>query len=47
MVEYHDPTIRDGCHAISHQLTAEAILKHCQFAEKAGIPVVEVGHGNA
>ena len=46
MVEYHDLTIRDGCHAISHQLTAETIVKHCQFAEKAGIPVVEVGHGN-
>lgn len=46
MVEYHDLTLRDGCHAISHRLTADMIVKHCQFAEAAGIPVVEIGHGN-
>lgn len=46
MVEYHDLTLRDGCHAICHQLSPEMIVKHCQFAEEAGIPVVEVGHGN-
>ena len=46
MVEYHDLTIRDGCHAISHKLTADMIKKHCMFAEKAGIPVMEIGHGN-
>jgi len=46
MVEYHDLTIRDGCHAISHKLTADMIKKHCIFAEKAGIPVMEIGHGN-
>jgi 4-hydroxy 2-oxovalerate aldolase len=46
MVEYHDLTLRDGCHAISHQLTADMIKKHCQFVEKSKIPVMEIGHGN-
>ncbi len=46
MVEYHDLSIRDGCHAISHKLTAETIKKHCEFAEKSRIPVMEIGHGN-
>jgi 4-hydroxy 2-oxovalerate aldolase len=43
---YHDLTLRDGSHAISHQLTEEMIKKHCIFAEDSGIEVVEVGHGN-
>jgi len=46
MVEYHDLTIRDGCHAISHKLTADMIKKHCAFVEKSNIPVMEIGHGN-
>lgn len=46
MVEYHDLTIRDGCHAISHKLTPEMIKKHCEFVEKSKIPVMEIGHGN-
>lgn len=46
MVEYHDLTIRDGCHAISHKLTSDMIKKHCVFAETSGIPVMEIGHGN-
>lgn len=46
MVEYHDLTIRDGCHAISHKLTADMIKRHCIFAENSKIPVMEIGHGN-
>ena len=41
-----DPTLRDGNHAISHQLNADQIAKYCRAAEMAGIPIVEVGHGN-
>jgi 4-hydroxy 2-oxovalerate aldolase len=41
-----DPTLRDGNHAISHQLSADQIKKYCIAAELAGIPIVEVGHGN-
>ena len=43
---YHDLTLRDGSHAIKHQLTEKMIIEHCIFAEKAGIEVVEIGHGN-
>lgn len=43
---FHDLTLRDGSHAIAHQLTAETIEEYCKFAEDAGIEVVEVGHGN-
>ena len=43
---YHDLTLRDGSHAISHQLTKEMIEDYCIFAEDAGIEVIEVGHGN-
>lgn len=43
---YCDLTLRDGSHAIKHQLTKEMIIEHCKFAEDAGISVVEVGHGN-
>ena len=46
MWEYHDLTLRDGSHAINHKLTVENIETYCKFAEDAGIPVIEVGHGN-
>ena len=41
-----DPTLRDGSHAIKHQLTVEQIAAYAKAAELAGIPIVEVGHGN-
>jgi len=41
-----DPTLRDGNHAIQHQLTAEQIGAYCRLADQAQIPIVEVGHGN-
>jgi 4-hydroxy 2-oxovalerate aldolase len=41
-----DPTLRDGNHAIRHQLSAEQIERYASAAEKARIDVLEVGHGN-
>ncbi|HEX2960031.1 MAG TPA: 4-hydroxy-2-oxovalerate aldolase [Chitinispirillaceae bacterium] len=41
-----DTTLRDGNHAVSHQLKQEDIAGYCALAENAGIPIVEVGHGN-
>jgi 4-hydroxy 2-oxovalerate aldolase len=41
-----DLTLRDGNHAISHQLGAEHISGYARSAERAGVDVVEVGHGN-
>jgi 4-hydroxy 2-oxovalerate aldolase len=41
-----DPSLRDGNHAVQHQITPEQIAAYCERADAAGIPVVEVGHGN-
>ncbi|MDB5002302.1 MAG: 4-hydroxy-2-oxopentanoic acid aldolase [Mucilaginibacter sp.] len=41
-----DPTLRDGNHAVAHQLSAKQIAVYCDAAEKASVPIVEVGHGN-
>jgi 4-hydroxy 2-oxovalerate aldolase len=41
-----DPTLRDGNHAVRHQLSRENFIDYCQAAEAAGVPIVEVGHGN-
>ncbi|MFK0019117.1 4-hydroxy-2-oxovalerate aldolase [Streptomyces sp. NPDC090798] len=45
-VVIHDPTLRDGQHAVRHQLTAAALRGYAEAADAAGVPVVEVGHGN-
>ncbi|MBI3885507.1 MAG: 4-hydroxy-2-oxovalerate aldolase [Opitutae bacterium] len=41
-----DPTLRDGNHAVMHQLNPAQIAAYCTAADAAGIPIVEVGHGN-
>lgn len=41
-----DPTLRDGSHAISHQLNKHQIASYCSAADKANVPIVEIGHGN-
>ena len=41
-----DPTLRDGNHAVAHQLTLQQIATYAEAANAAGVPVVEVGHGN-
>jgi len=41
-----DPTLRDGNHAVGHQLSVEHIAAYCKAADKAGAAIVEVGHGN-
>jgi len=42
----HDSTLRDGNHAVRHQLGADDVVAYCRAAELAGIHIVEVGHGN-
>jgi len=42
----NDPTLRDGNHAVKHQLTAQQIAAYAAAADAAGVPIVEVGHGN-
>jgi len=41
-----DSTLRDGNHAIRHQLSLNDIANYCKAADSAGIPIIEVGHGN-
>jgi len=45
-IRISDPTLRDGSHAIGHQLSAKQIAAYCQAADQAGVSIVEVGHGN-
>jgi 4-hydroxy 2-oxovalerate aldolase len=42
----HDPTLRDGHHAVGHQLDADQLRAYATAANAACVPVVEVGHGN-
>lgn len=41
-----DPTLRDGSHAISHQMDLEYIRQYATAADQAGVDIIEVGHGN-
>lgn len=41
-----DPTLRDGNHAVRHQISRQHFVDYCGAADKAGVPIVEVGHGN-
>ena len=41
-----DATLRDGNHAVSHQLSKEDIQNYTSWADEAGADWVEVGHGN-
>lgn len=43
---FFDSTLRDGSHAIQHQLTKENIIDYCQAIDNAGMHTVIVGHGN-
>ncbi|MCP9946575.1 4-hydroxy-2-oxovalerate aldolase [Streptomyces somaliensis] len=45
-VVIHDPTLRDGQHAVRHRLGSTAMRRYAEAADAARIPVVEVGHGN-
>ena len=41
-----DPSLRDGNHAVNHQISKDVIAKYCRLISKTNIKVVEVGHGN-
>lgn len=45
-VYFFDSTLRDGSHAISHQIDAKSIKEYCCRADKVGMYTIIVGHGN-
>ena len=45
-IRISDPTLRDGNHAVAHQLSADNIAAYSRAADAAGVSIVEVGHGN-
>ena len=46
MIIISDPTLRDGNHSVKHTISLDSIAKYCKAADEAGIPIIEVGHGN-
>lgn len=45
-IRFFDATLRDGSHAIKHQLTKETISSYCEAMDTAGMHTIVVGHGN-
>ncbi len=45
-IEISDVSLRDGNHAVSHQLSCEHIFSYAKKADTAGPSYIEVGHGN-
>lgn len=45
-IKISDVTLRDGNHAIGHQINKNIIEKYSKFAEENKIDILEVGHGN-
>src|SRR5918912_4328929 len=45
-VRITDTSLRDGSHAMSHQFTAEQVRDVTKALDEAGVPVIEVTHGD-
>lgn len=41
-----DSTLRDGNHAIKHQMTKDNIMDYCMSMDGSGVHTIIVGHGN-
>lgn len=41
-----DSTLRDGSHAVAHQLTERQVRRVVTGLDRAGVPVIEVSHGD-
>lgn len=45
-IKFFDATLRDGSHAVRHQLSKKIIEQYCRRIDRAGLYTVIVGHGN-
>ncbi|WP_072682108.1 4-hydroxy-2-oxovalerate aldolase [Arcobacter sp. LA11] len=45
-VTLHDMSLRDGMHSIRHQFTLEQMTKMSMAMDEAGVPMIEVTHGD-
>jgi len=41
-----DTTLRDGSHPMRHQFTRQQVATIVQALDRAGVPVIEVSHGD-
>jgi 4-hydroxy 2-oxovalerate aldolase len=46
MMQMYDVTLRDGNHALRHQLKSDFVTEYCKIADESQVWAVEVGHGN-
>lgn len=46
MVKFFDSTLRDGSHAVRHQLDKKQVADFCKAVDGVGLETVIVGHGN-
>lgn len=46
MIRITDSTLRDGSHAVGHQFTVDQVRSIVADLDAAGVPVVEVSHGD-
>lgn len=45
-ITVHDMSLRDGMHSIGHQFTVEQMTQMSTAMDKAGVPMIEVTHGD-
>ena len=45
-IKIFDATLRDGSHAVNHQITKEQIRDYCLAMDDVGMYTIVVGHGN-